>query len=161
MAENLNYKPENVPDTSSFCLNDDQANCDKYGRYYTEKSLQGVCPQNWHLPDSTEWYEAFVAHGQSNQAMQSTSMYATNTLGLAILPMGPKDKQKGFLDIAAKPGSYVWGNGGCLYLNHLPNSNFPVTRFDFRKSTKRCNNQYRVIFIKNSKRSFIFFIMYY
>ena len=124
MAENLNYKPVNVPDTSSFCLNDDQ-NCDKYGRYYTEESLQGVCPQNWHLPDSTEWYDAFVAHGKSAQAMQSTSMYATNTLGLSILPMTPYDKQKGFLDIAARNGSYVWRDGGYVYLSHGPCSNLP------------------------------------
>ena len=125
MAENLNYKPVNVPDTSNFCLNDDQTNCDKYGRYYTEESLQGVCPQNWHLPDSTEWYDAFVAHGKSVQAMQSTSMYATNTLGLAILPMTPYDKQKGFLDIAARNGSYVWRDGGYVYLGHGPCSNLP------------------------------------
>ncbi len=89
MAENLNYRyiqqtyNGGVKDSSSYCYNDDPANCAKYGRLYLWSAamdsagiipgntangcgygeicnlgnvkVRGVCPEGWHLPDSTEW----------------------------------------------------------------------------------------------------------
>ena len=79
MAQNLNFKTD-----SSFCYNDEESNCTKYGRLYRWAAaigksegecgfgytcslplgnIQGVCPSGWHLPDSTEWKTLFAAVG--------------------------------------------------------------------------------------------------
>lgn len=78
MAENLNYKVD-----SSFCYNDSLEYCEKYGRLYkwaaaVDKSeeecgygnvcrlsgkVRGVCPEGWHLPDTTEWITLFTGVG--------------------------------------------------------------------------------------------------
>ena len=76
MAENLNYEID-----GSTCYNDSAKYCKKYGRLYTWAAamdsagiwttngkgcgkgvtcsptypVRGVCPEGWHLPDSTEW----------------------------------------------------------------------------------------------------------
>ncbi|MBR4915521.1 MAG: hypothetical protein IKZ45_00345 [Fibrobacter sp.] len=76
MAENLNYNVEN-----SYCYYNNPDTCTKYGRLYTWAAamdsvgkystsgkgcgdgrqclptypVRGVCPEGWHLPDSTEW----------------------------------------------------------------------------------------------------------
>ena len=72
MAQNLNYDT-----TGSFCYRDDSTYCDKYGRMYSWKtvtgrkdcgyntlcslppSVQGVCPDGWHLPSREEWIRLF------------------------------------------------------------------------------------------------------
>ena len=50
MAQNLNYKTAN-----SFCYNDADSNCTKYGRLYTWAASKDACPVGWHLPISNEW----------------------------------------------------------------------------------------------------------
>ena len=84
MAENLNYEVD-----SSFCYNNDESNCAKYGRLYrwaaavgkSEKdcgdgltcslpsgNIQGVCPMGWHLPSKAEWESLFAAVGGKSVA---------------------------------------------------------------------------------------------
>jgi uncharacterized protein (TIGR02145 family) len=79
MAENLNYKTAN-----SWCYDDKDENCAKYGRLYTwvaavgktetecgdgqecnlgDGNVQGVCPEGWHLPSQEEWKDLFKAVG--------------------------------------------------------------------------------------------------
>ena len=84
MAENLNYayrQPSSLWDSSSFCYDNDTANCDKYGRMYTwsavmdsagifgdggkgcgfgiacnpGRSVRGVCPEGWRVPNYDDW----------------------------------------------------------------------------------------------------------
>jgi len=50
MSENLNHKAEN-----SWCYNDNDLNCGKYGRIYDWASATKVCPSGWHLPSKEEW----------------------------------------------------------------------------------------------------------
>ena len=67
MAENLNYDvPGNATDV---CYNNNDNNCETYGRLYdwatamgnsassTENpsGVQGICPEGWHLPSDAEW----------------------------------------------------------------------------------------------------------
>ena len=82
MAENLNLK-YNKGSAKSYCYNDSIKYCNNYGRLYTKsaamdsaavysntskncgdeninnctlkKNARGICPENWHIPDSTEW----------------------------------------------------------------------------------------------------------
>lgn len=51
-AENLNYKT-----TQSYCYNNDENNCTKYGRLYNSEEAQVACPEGWRLPFDTDWPE--------------------------------------------------------------------------------------------------------
>ena len=97
MAENLNYETAN-----SYCYNNADSNCTKYGRLYTwaaamdsvgtwtangkgcglgstcspTNPVRGVCPEGWHLPTQTEWNTLFTAVGGQSTAgkmLKSTS----------------------------------------------------------------------------------------
>ena len=90
MAENLNYRylgPTADEDSSSFCYQNDPANCAKYGRLYLWSAamdsagiidgntangcgyqsdcslggnVRGVCPEGWHLPGYEDWETLIV-----------------------------------------------------------------------------------------------------
>ncbi|MDR0331266.1 MAG: fibrobacter succinogenes major paralogous domain-containing protein [Chitinispirillales bacterium] len=60
MAENLNYKPRA---DSSWCYDDRESNCKKYGRLYTWNAAKSVCPNGWHLPLPTDWDSLMAAAG--------------------------------------------------------------------------------------------------
>lgn len=117
MAENLNYKTDN-----SFCYKDNASNCTKYGRHYAWAAamdsvgtwntngkgcgyrmtcsptypVRGVCPEGWHLPDTTEWNTLFTAVGGSSVAgtkLKSTSGWydngnGTDAFSFSALPAG-------------------------------------------------------------------------
>ena len=111
MAENLNYRylgPTDDLDSSSFCYDDNPANCTKYGRLYMwsaamdsagiikgntangcgygsecspSGTVRGVCPQGWHLPSYDEWKILLNAVGGSSTAgikLKSTSGWNWN-----------------------------------------------------------------------------------
>ena len=93
MAENLNYD-YNEGTAKSYCYNDEQESCAKYGRLYTwaaamdsagvfgdggkgcgydvtcsaKEPVRGVCPESWHLPSDTEWKTLFTAVGGEDVA---------------------------------------------------------------------------------------------
>ncbi|MDR2592707.1 MAG: hypothetical protein LBC59_07870 [Chitinispirillales bacterium] len=50
MAENLNYQTDN-----SWCYDNKNSNCDKYGRLYNWETARTACPSGWHLPSREEW----------------------------------------------------------------------------------------------------------
>ena len=50
MAENLKFRTD-----SSFCYNDDESMCQKYGRLYTWAGAKEACPVGWHLPSREDW----------------------------------------------------------------------------------------------------------
>ncbi|MBO7513415.1 MAG: fibrobacter succinogenes major paralogous domain-containing protein [Fibrobacter sp.] len=112
MAENLNYNA-----ASSFCYNNRECNCAKYGRLYTwavavgkseeacgyghtcsllSDNIQGVCPDGWHLPSKVEWEILFYAVGGKDVAgmkLKSTSDWKENgngddAFGYSALPAG-------------------------------------------------------------------------
>jgi len=56
MAQNLNYNPSNNEgDNGSWCYNDEDSNCDKYGRLYDLNTAKTICPAGWKLPDMADW----------------------------------------------------------------------------------------------------------
>lgn len=136
MAQNLNYET-----AKSFCYNNDPANCEKYGRLYTWSAamdsagkwsyngkdcgyktwkcsptypVRGVCPEGWHLPDTTEFSWLFLAVGKRTVAgkmLKSASGWNSGSEGLdsysfSVLPSGYK------LDKSDQYG----GEGGYAYL---------------------------------------------
>lgn len=86
MSENLNFEID-----SSFCYNNEESYCTKYGRLYRwaaavgrsegecgdgqtcsrklpSGNIQGVCPSGWHLPSMAEWETLFTAVGGQSTA---------------------------------------------------------------------------------------------
>jgi uncharacterized protein (TIGR02145 family) len=120
MAENLNYQTD-----SSWCYDNDPANCAKYGRLYawnaamagspssnsSPSGVQGACPVGWHLPSGGEnvYYEwntliAAVDGGSlgGSSATAGTMLKAkspdwdgTDDFGFSALPGGYRDAYNG------------------------------------------------------------------
>ena len=107
MAENLNY----TSDSTSWCYNDSVEYCAKYGRLYTWAAamdsvgkwsangkgcgdnkictptypVRGICPEGWHLPDTTEWRTLFTAVGgrlTAGKMLKSTSGWNRSDNGM-------------------------------------------------------------------------------
>jgi uncharacterized protein (TIGR02145 family) len=112
MAENLNFVAD-----SSFCYNNEETNCAKYGRLYRwavavgksesecgygktcslpSGNIRGVCPSGWHLPTQTEWNTLFTAVGGQSTAgkvLKATSGWnssgkGTDAFSFLALPAG-------------------------------------------------------------------------
>ena len=128
MAENLNYA-DSVATPSlkgrSWCYNDVAANCEVAGRLYTwaaamdsvttgcgdqmkcslTSPVQGICPNGWHLPDTTDWRILFNALGgqiYAAQSLKSKSGWAnkgngTDSVSFSALPGGYRHYYEGFL----------------------------------------------------------------
>jgi len=58
MAENMNIEMGN-----SWCYDNNEANCGKYGRLYDWETAAAVCPTGWHLPDNVELRRLEAASG--------------------------------------------------------------------------------------------------
>lgn len=92
MAENLNYKAEN-----SYCYDDKDSYCDRYGRLYVWNSAVNACPEGWHLPTKAEWKTLFdfvggddVAGEKLKSSDGSTNWYkkSSDAYGFSFLPNG-------------------------------------------------------------------------
>lgn len=124
MAENLNYADslEDVvlQDGASFCYDNDDDNCAVGGRFYRwaaamgllskynnsradttllkSSNHRGLCPEGWHIPDTTEWNTLIATVGKGNaSALKTTSAWlfdadsigaATNSTGFSAAPTG-------------------------------------------------------------------------
>ncbi len=104
MAENLNYAYTGVPfdgkgffsDSSSWCYGKEASSCTLYGRLYAWAEAMTLCPEGWHLPDTTEWNTLFTAVGGQSTAgkmLKSTSGWhdsgnGTDDYSFSVLPAG-------------------------------------------------------------------------
>ncbi|WP_407448951.1 FISUMP domain-containing protein [Fibrobacter sp.] len=101
MAENLNFRyvqrtyKGGPADTSSYCYDNSLDSCAKYGRLYVWSAatdsagafgtttptnfIRGICPEGWHLPDTTEWKTLLKAVCSENTLV---------SFGFSILPGG-------------------------------------------------------------------------
>ena len=116
MAENLNYETDN-----SSCYDDADSNCTKYGRLYTwgaamdsaavfstdgegcgrlreckpKFPVRGICPEGWHIPDTTEWMILFKAAEDYPRALYDPPDWeycnSDNDYGFSLLPAGIRD----------------------------------------------------------------------
>ena len=131
MAENLNFETD-----KSSCYSLSVEYCDKYGRLYTWAAVmdsvgiwsvngkgcgydslcsptypvRGVCPDGWHLPDTTEWNTLFSAVGGKSVAgikLKSTSGWieyegqsgnGTDAFSFSVLPAGYGVDYKNYYD---------------------------------------------------------------
>jgi len=78
MAENLNYDP---PTSRDWCVNNDPANCDTYGRLYSWETALNGCPAGWHLPSDNEWKTLEIYLGMSLEDANSQDTRGTDEGG--------------------------------------------------------------------------------
>ena len=117
-------------DSTSWCYRDSVEYCTKYGRLYTWAAamdsvgtlstngkgcdweaectptypVRGVCPDGWHLPDSTEWETLFAALGKQSptgKRLKSASGWyssgnGTDAYAFSALPAGYRYDWGGF-----------------------------------------------------------------
>ncbi|MDR3000026.1 MAG: fibrobacter succinogenes major paralogous domain-containing protein [Fibromonadaceae bacterium] len=87
MAENLNYRAGN-----SWCYDNDDFSCRKFGRLYDWETAMKVCPQGWHLPSRSEWSYLVQNAGDSvagtKLKAKSPSWNGTDDFGFSALPGG-------------------------------------------------------------------------
>jgi uncharacterized protein (TIGR02145 family) len=80
-TRNLNVKTD-----ASYCYGDVEENCRKYGRLYTWKSAQAVCPllgSGWRLPTDDEWRLLARQYGSvyDDSAGSGKTVYAALLIG--------------------------------------------------------------------------------
>jgi uncharacterized protein (TIGR02145 family) len=140
MAENLNFD-----DNLSYCYKNSEAFCETYGRLYTwssamdssaaftkngencgygnnctpSKFIRGICPEDWHLPDSTEW-ETLCLYIESQPYVDSISIAlksdfgwdnnnnGSNLFGFNALPAGQRFQNGSFEYI--RTHTYFWSS---------------------------------------------------
>lgn len=110
MAENLNYSINSGK--GSWCYQNEERNCNRFGRLYLWNVAQEVCPTGWHLPTESELNqligntggEEYAGHTlKSNRHWKvARDDYGTlhngngsDTYGFSLLPAGYKGEKKG------------------------------------------------------------------
>ncbi|MCK9212217.1 MAG: hypothetical protein M0P61_15360 [Ignavibacteriaceae bacterium] len=110
LKENLNVgtmiqSPVNMSDNGileKYCWNNNALNCDTYGglyqwseamKYSSTSGTQGICPEGWHIPTSSEFAILATAVGQSGNALKAVGQgtgngAGTNTSGFSALLSG-------------------------------------------------------------------------
>ena len=100
MAENLIYADSvAVPSLkdSSWCYDNKPENCKVAGRYYAwTVAVKSICPNGWHLPDSTEWETLFTEVGGASvasEALKSRKGWligggGMDSYGFSVIPTG-------------------------------------------------------------------------
>jgi len=91
MAENLNYNAR-----GSKCYDNDESNCQKYGRLYNWSTAMKACPAGWHLLSMEEWFELMEFAGEAKIAGKKLKAQSgwneggngTDDFGFAALPGG-------------------------------------------------------------------------
>ena len=76
MAQNLNYNTAN-----SLCNVEKDADCKKYGRYYTWSAAMTACPSGWHLPCYEDWSYLFSEVGGTSVAATNSRLRVVGTVG--------------------------------------------------------------------------------
>jgi len=92
MAENLNY---NIKGKGSKCYENNESNCQIYGRLYNWGAAMKACPKGWHLPNDAEWQALFDLVGieRAGKILKASSYWiqtggGTDDLGFSALPGG-------------------------------------------------------------------------
>jgi len=92
MAENLNYNAD-----GSKCYENQESNCQKYGRLYNWETAKSACPKGWHLPSDDEWQVLVDLAGIGDEGagtmLKSSSGWNENgngvdAVGFSALPGG-------------------------------------------------------------------------
>lgn len=94
MAENMRFRPTTG---NSYCPNEEELNCDVYGRLYTFEIAGTICPEGWHVSTNDDWNTlvAFLGYDAgivANKLKANSNLWAsysgTDEVGFTALPAG-------------------------------------------------------------------------
>jgi uncharacterized protein (TIGR02145 family) len=93
MAENLNRKIGN-----SWCYDNNESNCDRFGRLYDWNTALEACPEGYHLSSRLEWNDLTDAVGSSLESakkLKSKAANGTDNYGFSAVLGGVRDPASG------------------------------------------------------------------
>ncbi|MDR3002069.1 MAG: fibrobacter succinogenes major paralogous domain-containing protein, partial [Fibromonadaceae bacterium] len=116
LAKNLNFAGTNSD--LGVCYENDEANCEKYGRLYnwdtamndaasssaTPSGVQGVCPAGWHLPSDDEW-DVLVKYVDPNWVSHTSNVSGTKLKATSGWSSGTSTNEFGFSALPGGSGS--------------------------------------------------------
>lgn len=106
MAKNLNYKID-----GSVCYDDDDDNCDTFGRLYTWNAAMKACPSGWHLPSREEFGTLRGQVGSSGKERSENLRAAgwkdgADRYGFSALPAGHNDTHRSGFSYAGSDAGF-------------------------------------------------------
>jgi len=100
MAQNLNFKTDN-----SWCYEDNESNCQKYGRLYDWNTAMSACPAGWRLPTRDDWIDLVQSAGGDvagkKLKSRSPNWDGTDDFGFSALPGGYRNTDGSFRDVGS------------------------------------------------------------
>ena len=116
MAQNLNYidTAKAIFKDSSWCYDNNPRNCTLAGRLYTwTVAKDSLCPEGYHLPDTTEWNTLFASVGGTANAgtvlrsiLGWDSVNGTNDYGFSAVAVGERYHSGSFDSEGTK--AFIW-----------------------------------------------------
>ena len=116
MAQNLNYidTAKAVFKDNSWCYDNNPRNCALAGRLYTwTVAKDSLCPEGYHLPDTTEWNTLFTSVGGTANAgtvlrsiLGWDSVNGTNDYGFSAVAVGERYHSGSFDSEGTK--AFIW-----------------------------------------------------
>ncbi|MBR3071472.1 fibrobacter succinogenes major paralogous domain-containing protein [Fibrobacter sp.] len=116
MAQNLNYidTAKAIFKDSSWCYDNNPRNCALAGRLYTwTVAKDSLCPEGYHLPDTTEWNTLFASVGGTANAgtvlrsiLGWDSVDGTNDYGFSAVAVGERYHSGSFDSEGTK--AFIW-----------------------------------------------------
>lgn len=110
-AQNMNYHG-----VGGLCYNDDDINCEHYGRLYEIGAISKACPSGWHAPTSAEYQQMYNDAGATDAAVYSEFEGGNNSSGFSILKGGERVRLAYIEYIYTGMGSTaaLMAQGGCV-----------------------------------------------
>lgn len=106
MAENLRFDVGG----GSWCYENSEDSCKKYGRLYNWYMAKKACPNGWHLPSNDEWTELVTVVGLADGGKKLKSKSGWNEVD------GKSGNGTDDFGFAALPGGGRVGFGGFSYI---------------------------------------------
>ena len=110
MNQNLNYKM-----TDSWCYEDKEINCKKYGRLYTWAAANKACPKGWRLPSDDEWWNMTSKYGKTYNSREGKPINTEDNAGKAAYKALLQYDSNSFSVVLG--GTYFTSDGNCFYLD--------------------------------------------
>ncbi|OWV07206.1 FISUMP domain-containing protein [Fibrobacter sp. UWH3] len=73
MADNLKYKGA----STSYCYDNEESNCEKYGRMYSQSESRTICPEGWHLPTAEDYEDLYAHTGKTASSLKSAEGWSS------------------------------------------------------------------------------------
>ncbi|MDD3877898.1 MAG: fibrobacter succinogenes major paralogous domain-containing protein [Bacteroidales bacterium] len=129
MAKNLNIGQQisgtlaqsNNLIIEKYCYGDTIGSCNLYGgmyqwdemmQYSSTESIQGICPEGWHLPSDNEWKVLEMALGMTQTEADMGNTWRGANVGTAL-------KAGGSSGFNALLGGGRWSNAAFMYVNQM------------------------------------------